>query len=223
MIFVIDGPAGSGKSTTARAVADKLNIQYLDSGALYRAVTWIYIESGLNEKAFFEMLNQTPIDFVYDNGIFHVTIGGSEVTENLRTREVMNRVSEVASKPEVRRYVNRLLREFARNENVIAEGRDLGTVVFPDADLKFFMLASADERARRRYSELKSKGRDITFEEVRENILERDRKDSQREHDPLKKAENAIEIDTTDMTFEQQVKQICSLIEECKNKKESLN
>lgn len=223
MIFVIDGPAGSGKSTTARAVADKLNIQYLDSGALYRAVTWIYIESGLNEKAFFEMLNQTPIDFVYDNGIFHVTIGGSEVTENLRTREVMNRVSEVASKPEVRRYVNRLLREFARNENVIAEGRDLGTVVFPDADLKFFMLASADERARRRYSELKSKGRDITFEEVRENILERDRKDSQREHDPLKKADNAIEIDTTDMTFEQQVKQICSLIEECKNKKESLN
>ena len=223
MIFVIDGPAGSGKSTTARAVADKLNIQYLDSGALYRAVTWIYIESGLDEKAFFEMLNRTPIDFAYDDGIFHVTVGGSEVTEKLRSREVMNRVSEIASKPEVRRYVNRLLREFAHNEDIIAEGRDLGTVVFPDADLKFFMLASADERARRRYSELKSRGRDISFEEVRENILERDRKDSQREHDPLKKAEDAIEIDTTDMTFEQQVKQICSLIEECRSRKESLN
>lgn len=223
MIFVIDGPAGSGKSTTARAVADTLNIQYLDSGALYRAVTWMYIESGLDGKAFFEMLSRTPIDVVYEDGIFHVEIDGKEVTENLRSREVMNHVSEIASKPEVRRYVNRLLREFAHNDDIIAEGRDLGTVVFPDADLKFFMLASVDERARRRYGELKSKGHDISFEEVKANILERDRKDSQREHDPLKKAEEAIEIDTTDMTIEQQVKQICFKIEECRNKKESLN
>jgi len=223
MIFVIDGPAGSGKSTTARAVADTLNIQYLDSGALYRAVTLLYIESGLDGKAFFEMLSRTTIDVVYDDGIFHVKIDGNEVTENLRSREVMNQVSEIASKPEIRRYVNRLLRELAHNDDIIAEGRDLGTVVFPDADLKFFMLASADERARRRHNELKSKGHDISIEEVKENILERDRKDSQREHDPLKKAEDAIEIDTTDMTFEQQVKQICSLIEECRSKKRSLN
>ena len=209
MITVIDGPAGSGKSSTARAVANKLQIEYLDSGALYRTATLLYIEADRNQGLFFQLLNRKEISFRYQDGQFHVNVDGQSVTDQIRTPRVADYVSEVAAMPQVRSFVNELMRTAVQSGIYIAEGRDLGTAVFPDADLKFFMLADVEERARRRYKERKPDNPDLTFKKVKQNIEQRDFKDSNREKDPLKKAEDAIEIDTTDLNFEQQVDQIC--------------
>lgn len=214
MIIVIDGPAGSGKSSTARAVADQLQIEYLDSGALYRTATLIYIDANRDQDMFFNLLNQKKISFRYDDQTFHVEIDGLPVTDDIRSPRVAKYVSEVAAMPQVRTFVNNLMHKAVANGIYIAEGRDLGTAVFPDAELKFFMSAELEERARRRYEERKDDNPDLTFKEVKENIAQRDRKDSKREADPLKKAEEAIEIDTTDLTFEQQVNQICSEVKQ---------
>lgn len=214
MIVVIDGPAGSGKSSTARAVADQLQIEYLDSGALYRTTTLLYLEANRDTEKFFRLLNQKKISFHYENQQFHVEIDGKSVTDEIRSPQVANHVSEVAAMPRVRAYVNNLMRKVVLDGMYIAEGRDLGTAVFPDADLKFYMSANLEERARRRFKELKKNNSDVTLEEVKQNIIERDQKDSKRKADPLKKADDAIEIDTTNLTFEQQVKQICSEIEQ---------
>ncbi|HET6527129.1 MAG TPA: (d)CMP kinase [Balneolaceae bacterium] len=212
MIIVIDGPAGSGKSTTARAVADKLKIEYLDSGALYRTVTLVYLEAGRDDPTFFRLLKQKKISFRYANKQFDVRMDGKPVTDKLRMADVVKYVSEVAAKPKVRAFVNGLMRKTVHDGIYIAEGRDLGTAVFPDADLKFFMSAKLGERARRRYKERKAINPDITLEEVEQNILQRDQKDSKRKADPLKKADDAIEVDTTNVTFEQQVEQIASKV-----------
>lgn len=212
MIIVIDGPAGSGKSSTARAVADKLDIEYLDSGALYRAATLLFIEANREKELFFRLLNQKKVSFCYKDQTFHVSIDGQSVTDKIRTPDVASYVSEVAAMPRVRSFVNNLMRSVAIEGVYIAEGRDLGTAVFPDAELKFFMSADLEERARRRFKERKKKNPQLTFENVKQNIAERDLKDSKREVDPLKKADDAIEIDTTNLTFEQQVNKICSEI-----------
>jgi len=209
MIIVIDGPAGSGKSTTARAVADELNIEYLDSGALYRTVTLIYTEAQRDQDKFFELLDEKEITFRYEDQEFQVFIDGQSVTDDIRTPQVADYVSEVAAMPHVRAYVNNLMRKVILDGIYIAEGRDLGTAVFPDADVKFYMSASLKERARRRYDERKDDNPDLSFQKVKENIVQRDQKDSKRAADPLKKADDAIEIDTTNLTFEQQVNQIC--------------
>lgn len=209
MVVVIDGPAGSGKSSTARAVADRLHIEYLDSGALYRTATLIYLEANRDKEMFFRLLNRKKISFRYKDQKFHVEIDDQPVTEKLRTPDVAKYVSEVAAMPRVRAFVNSLMREVVLNGVYIAEGRDLGTAVFPDADQKFYMSADLEERARRRFDERKSDNPNITYEEVKKNIIERDQKDSKREADPMKKADDAIEIDTTNLTFEQQVNQIC--------------
>lgn len=209
MITVIDGPAGSGKSSTARAVADKLKIEYLDSGALYRTATLIYLRANRNKTAFFQLLNQKEISFNYQDRQFNVAIDGEPVTDRIRTPEVAEQVSKVAAMPRVRTFVNELMREAVQNGVYIAEGRDLGTAVFPDADLKFFMSADIEERVRRRYEERKPDNPGLTLEEVKKNIEQRDLKDSNRATDPLKKAADAIEIDTTNLDFEQQVDKIC--------------
>lgn len=209
MIIVIDGPAGSGKSTTARAVADELDIEYLDSGALYRTVTLIYTEAQRDQDKFFELLDEKEITFRYEEQKFKVFIDGQSVTDDIRTPQVADYVSEVAAMPRVRAYVNDLMRKVISDGIYIAEGRDLGTAVFPNADVKFYMSASLKERARRRYDERKGDNPDLSFQKVKENIVQRDQKDSKRAADPLKKADDAIEIDTTDLTFEQQVDQIC--------------
>ncbi|HYW34506.1 MAG TPA: (d)CMP kinase [Balneolaceae bacterium] len=214
MIIVIDGPAGSGKSTTAKAVAKKLNIEYLDSGALYRAMTWVFLQTNQDKDAFLNALDRTSVSFFYDydNEIFHVFVNGNDITGELRSELVSDMVSRVASFPQVRSFVNALMQKSVINGKYIAEGRDLGTAVFPDADLKFFMKADQKERARRRFKELKSAGNDVSFNDVRRNITKRDQKDMNRERDPLKKAADAIEINTTDMTFETQVRYICDII-----------
>lgn len=214
MIIVIDGPAGSGKSSTARAIADKLDIEYLDSGALYRTATLIYLEANRDKEAFFILLNQKKISFYYEDQKFHVTIDGESVTDKIRTTEVTKAVSEVAALPRVRSFVNNLMRDVVLKGVYIAEGRDLGTAVFPDAELKFFMSADLEERAKRRLKERKEKNPGLSLKEVKQNIAERDLKDSKRQADPLKKAADAIELDTTNLTFEQQVDKICSMISE---------
>ena len=214
MIIVIDGPAGSGKSSTARAIADRLDIEYLDSGALYRTATLIYLEANRDKETFFRLLNQKNISFYYEDQKFHVAVDGESVTNKIRTGEVTKSVSEVAALPRVRSFVNNLMRDVVLDGIYIAEGRDLGTAVFPDAELKFFMSADIEERAKRRLKERKRANPGLTLKEVKQNIAKRDLKDSKRQADPLKKADDAIEIDTTNVTFEQQVDKICLRITE---------
>lgn len=209
MIVVIDGPAGSGKSSTARAVAGQLKIQYLDSGALYRAATLVFLNADCNRDLFFERLKETKISFIFKEGIFEVFVDGTEVTQSIREMRVSENVSEVAAMPSVRAYVNTLMNEAVKSDIYIADGRDLGTAVFPDAALKFFMVADLETRAKRRLKELND---DFSLQDVMDNLASRDNKDSSREADPLKKADDAIEIDTGTFTFQEQVDHICGYI-----------
>ncbi len=212
MIIVIDGPAGSGKSSTAKAVAQSLEIQYLDSGALYRSLTFHFLELHKNHEMFIESLNDLKLTFKYEEGLFRVWLNDEEITSKIRSMLVSSHVSEVASNPVVRAYVNRLMKKSIEKDIYIAEGRDLGTAVFPEASLKFFMTASVEKRAERRFKELQEKGTEATLEEIEENIRQRDEVDSKRKADPLKQADSAKLIDTTELTFEEQVEKISSEI-----------
>lgn len=212
MIVVIDGPAGSGKSSTARAVAEHLGIQYLDSGALYRVATLIYLKAEKNKKMFFELLKENKISFHFKDKKFHAFLGDTDVSEEIRTMEVSQSVSEVAAMPDVRSFVNQLMHQAVKHDVYVADGRDLGTAVFPNAALKFFMVADLKKRAERRLTELPNKGDEVTLEEVMDNIARRDEIDSNRSADPLKKAEDAVEIDTSSLNFEDQVSIICDRI-----------
>jgi len=214
MIIVIDGPAGSGKSSTAKAVAEIMNIEYLDSGALYRAAAWLFLEAEKDLDTFFNLLNRASFSFSYTDSVFHVAINGTDITKELRTTRVSEQVSTVAAHPRVRSFVNGLMRNKVNQGTYIAEGRDLGTAVFTDANLKFYMSADVEERVQRRYEEQTASEADITLEQVRQNIIARDQKDAQRKTDPLKKAPDAIELDTTGLRFDEQVEKICTIIDE---------
>ncbi len=205
MIVVIDGPAGSGKSSTAKAVAQQLGIQYLDSGALYRAATLVFIRANEVTEAFLELLKENQILFQFKEGNFEVFIDSENVSEEIRTMEVSNLVSTVASMPQVRAHINRLMNKVVEDGMFIADGRDLGTAVFPNAVLKFFMVADAETRAIRRLKDLKNTGVEVTLEDVMQNIEERDHTDSNRAADPLMRANDAIEIDSGTFTFQEQV------------------
>lgn len=213
MIIVIDGPAGSGKSSTARAIARKLGIQFLDSGALYRALTYVWIESGkVPMEKFFDMLSNISLQTHYRDETFYVLVNSSDITDEIRKQNVANHVSDIASVPEIRKFVNRYMRNLVKTDLFIADGRDLGTAVFPDAELKFYMDASIDERAHRRHKEMVDNDSSITFEDVKENLSNRDYQDRNRGADPLKMAKNAILIDTTGFTFEEQTLEIIEII-----------
>ncbi|MFP8487804.1 (d)CMP kinase [Gracilimonas sp. Q87] len=214
MIVVIDGPAGSGKSSTAKAVAANLQIQFLDSGALYRVATLVYLNSRKNNRSFFEQLEESEISFYFKKEKFHALLNGQDVTEDIRSMNVSDNVSEVASDPKVRAYINNLMREAVKHDVYIADGRDLGTAVFPNAELKFYMVADLETRAERRYNEIKESDTEVTLEEIKQNIAQRDDKDSNRSSDPLKKADDAIEVNTSDMTFEDQVAFISNVIKD---------
>ena len=215
MIIVIDGPAGSGKSSTAITIAKRLNLQYLDSGALYRAVTSLWINAGKPEKGeFFNILTGIHLQAEYTDDVFHVKANGNDLMAEIRSQEVAGYVSEIASQPEIRSFINAVMKKIVENGIYIADGRDLGTAVFPDAFLKFYMDASIEERARRRFREMEDSGKEVTLGDVEANIRERDRTDQNRKSDPLKKADDAILIDTTGKTFEEQVSEITGIIEE---------
>jgi cytidylate kinase len=215
MIIVIDGPAGSGKSSTAKAIANRLGIKFLDSGALYRAITYLWLESGKPEKAeFFENLSNIQLEADFKDQTFFVQAGKEDLTDKIRTKHVADRVSEIAADKIARSFVNSFMRKLVKKDTYIADGRDLGTAVFPDADLKFYMDASLKERAKRRFLEMKDSDKSVTLEDVMENLRSRDEKDQNRKNDPLKKADDAIVIDTTGKSFEEQLKEMISIINE---------
>ncbi|MBK98919.1 MAG: cytidylate kinase [Balneola sp.] len=202
MIVVIDGPAGSGKSSTARAVAHELNIQYLDSGALYRAVTYLFLESEQSLPKFFESLYSVQLTFKFDNE-FQVTLNGERITEAIRDPMVSEHVSRIAAMTKVREYINALMKKTVQNDLYIADGRDLGTAVFPKAECKFFMIADLEIRAKRRHQELNTNGIKVSYSEVIAEIKRRDKIDSTRDNDPLKQADDAILIDSSAFNFDE--------------------
>lgn len=213
-IITIDGPAGSGKSTTAKKVADVLSFTYLDTGALYRAIAYFAIENGCanNFDLLIQHLNDINIDISYQQGVTTVILNGKDISSKIRTLEVSSLVSPISAIPEVREFLLSKQRAIAEYSNVILDGRDTGTVVFPNADLKIFLVADLKKRAERRLKELQELGQTATLDEVMENLRKRDEADSSRTIAPLKKAEDAIEIDTSNLTIEQQVEKVLELV-----------
>lgn len=207
-IITIDGPAGSGKSTTARRVAERLGYSYLDSGALYRAVTWAALQQHLdlqdNERVT-RLAEQLNLDMqVVENGL-RILVNGRDVSHEIRLPEVTQAIAPVAANPGVRRALLETQRRFGEQGGVVAEGRDMGTVVFPDADVKFFMVASLQERAKRRQAELAARGVAVPLEELMNALQQRDDSDSRRTHSPLLRPQEAIDIDTSRLSIDEQV------------------
>tara|TARA_B100001250_G_scaffold355932_1_gene330711 strand:+ start:242 stop:904 length:663 start_codon:yes stop_codon:yes gene_type:complete len=215
MIIAIDGPAGSGKSTTARCLADKLNIVHINTGSMYRAIALKCIDTNIDVNNLFDLeklLGDTCIKFD-DNSPEILYMDGSDVSLDIRSSRVTEYVSLVSSIKIVRETLVKYQREIASNIDVVLEGRDIGTIVFPNADFKFFLVADIRERASRRKIELESKDiNSVSLDDLINEISDRDRKDSTRKYSPLKKAEDAIEIDTTGLTINQQVDCIVSII-----------
>ena len=211
MIIAIDGPAGSGKSTIAKLIAEDLGLVYLDTGAMYRLVTLKALNDGIlgDLEEIKKMLDNLNID-IKENGFY---LDNVDVSDEIRKPIVSENVSDIAAIREVREKMVDLQRKFSESKNVILDGRDIGTVVFPNANVKIFLVADAKERANRRYKELVKKGENIKIEEIYENILKRDEIDSTRKESPLKKAEDAIEVDTTSKDIEEvknEILNICS-------------
>jgi cytidylate kinase len=225
IIVAIDGPAASGKSTAAKELATRLGYVYLDTGAMYRTITYLAQRDGIveDETAVINMTRNLDLSLKFENGVTRVFANGEEVTQFIRTPEVSNQVSEVSRIAEVRKELVRLQRDLAKQGSIVAEGRDITTVVFPKADVKIFMTASAEARIDRRHKEFLEKGMDITKEEVSKLVLKRDEIDSGRKVSPLMKAEDAVELDTTCLTVEQELNRIVKLIKSVENKSHQNN
>jgi len=209
--IAVDGPSGAGKSTIAKAIAKKLNIDYIDTGAMYRAVGYKMLKEGValtDLEGLEKMLENTEIDFSEGN----IYLDGEIVNDYIRTPEISKQASDCSAIGMVRKKLVDLQQKMGEAKSVIMDGRDIGTVVFPDAEFKFFITASAEERARRRYEELIAKGQDVTFEQVLTDLNTRDHNDSTREITPLRKADDAVEVDTTAMNIEEVVNYVCGLM-----------
>ena len=217
IIIAIDGCSSTGKSSFAKIIANEFSFLYLDSGALYRGVTLFAMENGCigDDNA----INMPKLTAALENLDLHfgekgTYIGNRCVEEQIRSLEVAGKVSPIAAVPQVRSYVDRKLREFGKNKRVVMDGRDIGTTVFPDAELKIFMTANDQVRAQRRADEMKAKGMEVNFEDVLKNLQERDYIDSHRETSPLTQAKDAVVLDNSDMTMEQQMEWLKRLISE---------
>lgn len=216
IIVAIDGPAGAGKSTVAKLVAQKLGFLYIDTGAMYRALTLKAKRRSLDtsdEVAMYELMKNTAIRLSQDQQQLKVFLDGEDVSEEIRTPSISDAVSVIAKIKGVRALMTRLQREFAKNNNAVLEGRDIGTVVFPNAPYKFFIDAQFKERVRRRHKEMKEKKQDVALAHVERDLSFRDNIDSTRECAPLKKADDAVYVDTTDLSIEQVVDKITSAIQ----------
>lgn len=214
MIIAIDGPAGAGKSTVAKKVAEKLDFLYIDTGAMYRAVTWLVLTNKLSLKDsidWHQLIAEHPIELRPDVDGYRVFVGNQDVTEDIRTPEVTSLVPQIAGIPEVRRELVQLQRRMAEHHDVVMDGRDIGTHVFPQAELKIFLTASIEERARRRYHDLLEKGYHPQIDELRDEIALRDKQDQERDIAPLKKDDQAELIDTTGLSIQEVVDRIISI------------
>ena len=199
-IIAIDGPSGAGKSTISKLLAEKLGFMYIDTGAMYRTAALLALERGIalsDGKGVAALCKNLVFSFRVEGNLVHVLCNGRDVTRVIRAHDMGMHASDVSKNPEVREALVALQRELGRKHDAILEGRDIGTVVFPDADVKFYLDASLEERARRRHKELMGKGEAVSFEEVKETMRQRDINDSQRAIAPLKPAPDAILIDTT--------------------------
>ena len=215
-VIAIDGPAGSGKSTIAVALARRLGRLHVNTGAMYRAFTVKVLRADLGpdeRDAIVRLLDETTVELLPDAGGVRVLLDGEDVTHEVGTPEVSRLVSPISLMPEVRQRMVREQRRLATRYDVVAEGRDVTTVVFPNAEYKFYLDASPDERARRRLKEFAGRGERASFDEVKREIVERDHRDSTRAHSPLTKARDAVVIDTTDLAPEQVVDRILEIVE----------
>ncbi len=213
LIIAIDGPAASGKSTTAKRVAERFGYTYIDSGAMYRAAALRAICAGvpLDDEEELTRVAEAAEIVLEDLGRGRITLDAEDVTEAIRAPEVTAAASVMSTVPGVRKALVRQQRELGRSGSCVMEGRDIGTVVFPDADLKVFLVASLEVRAGRRLPDLASRGVDATLEDVMEEIAERDRRDSTRTDSPLRRADDAIEVDTTELSIDEQVEEVVRL------------
>ncbi len=213
----IDGPAGAGKSTVSRGAAKQLGFVYVDTGALYRAVGVNALRKGINTRdkaAVAESINGISVDLVFENGEQKVLLNGENVSAEIRTPPASMAASDVSAVPEVRAFLFDLQKNIAAKTNCIMDGRDIGTVVLPHAQVKIFLTASPEERATRRYRELVEKGSEVSYKEVLEDLIERDYNDSHREIAPLKPAEDGVIFDTTGYTLDESIKEIVKIIKE---------
>ena len=214
MVIAIDGPAGSGKSTTAKHAAEKLGFIHINTGAMYRGIALKCIQGEIDLNSSSEInkiLNQTKFEFGRESGSV-LFMDGVDISSEITSTQVTESVSRVSAVPQIREKLVQYQREMAEGLDVVLEGRDIGTVVFPDAEFKFFLIADIEERARRRKKEMETMGEIVSLRELIAELEERDRKDSTREHSPLKKAEDAVEIDTTGLSIAEQVNRIVKIV-----------
>lgn len=211
--IAVDGPSGAGKSTIAKRLARELGFDYIDTGAMYRAVGWQAIQLGIlpeNGERVKAMVDGCQIDFI-DGKIF---LNGTDLSEKIRTPEVSRAASEFAALPVVRQKLCEIQRSIGHRKSVVMDGRDIGTHVFPDAQYKFFLTATPEERASRRFKELREKGQEVCYEDILADVKERDHRDVTRKQDPLRKADDAVEIDSTSMTIDQVVAAMLEKVQE---------
>lgn len=219
--IAIDGPAGAGKSTVAKRVAEKLGYIYVDTGAMYRAIALYFIRQGIDkadEKRIAASCQDVKISLEYKDGTQQIILNGENVTGLIRTEEVGNMASVTSAYQAVRAKLLELQRDLAMRKDVVMDGRDIGTCVLPYADVKVYLTASSHVRALRRYKELLEKQVECSLEEIEKDIIERDYRDMHREHAPLKQADDAVLLDTSDMTLEQVIGELIELAEEAGNK-----
>lgn len=214
--IALDGPSGAGKSTVAKAVAQQLDILYLDTGAMYRAIGLSILRAGIDladAQSIADAADSIAIDVRYQNGAQRVYLAGEDVSEAIRTPDASRAASSVSAVPRVREVLVAMQRKIAEGIDVIMDGRDIGTHVLPNASIKVFLVAAPEVRARRRYDELRAKGSDEPYEKVLQDMIERDKNDSTRAASPLRKADDAIELDTSGLSIDEVVQAVVQLCE----------